>query len=161
MKKLMVVSDTHGRVDYCIDQIGKHPEVNAIIHLGDTVRDAEFIKKFTTKPIYMVRGNNDWTDFDTPEERILELEGHRLLLVHGHKQNVYWGYDRLVKRAKEVGADIVLFGHTHMYYGEYHGKILLVNPGALSYARGGDFRTSYVLLTLDGDRVEVERILEE
>jgi len=50
----------------------------------------------------------------------------------------------LRQRAEEVGADAVLFGHTHQRILENHAGLLLANPGSLSNA--GRHRSFAVLI---------------
>jgi predicted phosphodiesterase len=70
---------------------------------------------------------------------------HRLLAVHGHLQDVKFGYDRLSYYAGDQQATIALFGHTHRPCVEWLGGVLLLNPGALMDGR-------YAELLLDGDK---------
>ena len=42
------------------------------------------------------------------------------------------GLDNLRCRGKEVGADIVLFGHTHEPFKEEKNGIILMNPGSIA-----------------------------
>lgn len=39
--ELLVFSDTHQRINGCIDVIGQSGRVDAVLHAGDLVRDAE------------------------------------------------------------------------------------------------------------------------
>lgn len=38
----------------------------------------------------------------------------------------------LYYRAKELGADIALFGHTHQQMIEEYNEVILMNPGSIS-----------------------------
>ena len=87
-----------------------------------------------------------------------------LLLTHGHRYSVKSGYDALLARAVEVGADIVVFGHTHVPFlktipkgTEVSGKILerptyLFNPGSVSTDPDG-LGLPFGTLFLRGDTV--------
>ena len=95
-------------------------------------------------PLIAVAGNCDM--FSSQQRMARAAYGaHRILAVHGHLQDVKYGYDRLSYYAEEVGANIALFGHTHEAYAGWMGGVLLVNPGALMDGR-------YAELVLDGDR---------
>ena len=59
---------------------------------------------------------------------MLEIQNKKILLTHGHRYRVKYGYDRLLSRAKEISADIVVFGHTHVPENTYIDNILLFNP---------------------------------
>jgi len=118
---------------------------DAIFFLGDGLRDTGD-PIFELTPLYAVRGNCDWFSGydDTPGERVLSWAGHTLLLTHGHEYNVKSGVGALLLRAASVGADIVLFGHTHEPICEripagsvavggqmYPRDIWLFNPGSI------------------------------
>ena len=67
-------------------------------------------------------------------------------------ENLAIGKNACIK-AKEKGADIALFGHTHEPYEEYLPEygLWLFNPGALSSPARGE--PTYGLLTLSGANV--------
>lgn len=159
--ELLIVSDSHGRVENiqtAIERQVKTPD--AILFLGDGARDLDRLWVCDI-PIWAVRGNCDWSssDYADKTERLLYLEGHTLLLTHGHEWGVKGGLGALTLHAAEEGADIVLFGHTHtptlqtVAAGERIGKTTLsrpmhlFNPGSIGYE--GSFGT----LTLKGETV--------
>lgn len=159
--ELLIFSDSHGRAEnmsLAIDRQVKAPD--AILFLGDGARDIDRIFVVDT-PIWAVRGNCDWYSSDLADrtERLLYLEGHTILLTHGHEWGVKGGLGALISHAADVGADIVLFGHTHvpilvtLAAGEQIGRttlsrpMYLFNPGSIGYE--GSFGT----LTLKGETV--------
>lgn len=156
--KLLIVADSHGDVSLLKNNIEIINKCDMIIHLGDHDYDIDKISEFTDKPIVAVRGNNDYTDrFD--KEKILRIGNHKLFLTHGHKYKVHSGTERLYYKAQELGADISLYGHTHIFNYENDGQILILNPSSPSLSRDG--HNSFVVMDIDGDEVKVERILEE
>lgn len=72
------------------------------------VRDAHIIKQETKLPLYVVRGNNDYNDENTPWKLLIRIKDHKILLTHGH-QEVGWSSDNLIYAAKEAGADMVMY----------------------------------------------------
>jgi putative phosphoesterase len=113
-------------------EIVKKEKAQKVIHLGDTVRDAQELETaLNGMAVEMVAGNNDWFS-DEPNEKLLLIEGKRFFLTHGHVYGVKNGLERLLGRGKELGADVVLFGHTHRVHEEYRENILLLNPGSIS-----------------------------
>lgn len=147
MKRIIVVSDTHGRIDAMTAQILKQSNIDYIIHLGDHAEDAKELEYLTSRRILSVRGNNDYSSIDVPWLKIIEIEGYRLLLTHGHKQNVYFNHAQLINEAKINHCDFALYGHTHRYYFDLEDGIYVLNPGSASLPRDGVF--SYALLELD------------
>lgn len=157
--ELLIVSDSHGHAERLVEAL--HRQIrrpDAICFLGDGLADTE-VWASVGIPVYTVRGNCDWSGFyrDEPTERFLYLEGHQLMLTHGHVYDVKSGYERLIAVAREKGADIVLFGHTHMpaelsvspQNGER--RMYLFNPGSIAYDEGEGY--SFGTLTLKGETV--------
>ena len=98
-------------------------------------------------------GNNDYS-WDTPDKKMVFAGGKKLLLVHGHKQRVYWNYDSISYWAEEQGADAVLFGHTHRPVYDDRGRVMLFNPGSISMPRGGTPPTFGILTIEENGRIE-------
>ncbi|MGI6621690.1 MAG: metallophosphoesterase [Clostridiaceae bacterium] len=153
MKLFLVISDTHGDIFTAIEIIKKYPQINGIIHLGDYYKDANRLKaQFPGLEFFIVPGNCDFV-FDMPSDILLDIEGKRLLLTHGHRYDVKNGLERLEIKAKKENADAVLFGHTHTPYIKYRTRILFVNPGSLYYSRSTGAKT-YALLEVSSKGIE-------
>lgn len=129
--KVLVISDTHGSVNRAFRAHTLAEPVDAVVHLGDGAADAEMLREALDVPVINVAGNCDPVS-NAPRERLWECEGKRILLTHGDAYGVKSGLARLRQRAEEIGADAVLFGHTHLGVLEEHAGLLLVNPGTLS-----------------------------
>ena len=155
--KILVLSDTHGHVEEIVDIINQAKGIDRIIHLGDLTVDAEEIEARTGRSVLWVRGNNDILDRNSSDERMLTIEGFRILLIHGHFLGVRLSPVRACDYAKEKHADIVLYGHTHCFEQGERDGIYYLNPGALSWPRDG--HRSYAYLTLSrGKRPIIEQI---
>lgn len=141
--KVLVISDTHGNVSRAFIAHTLSEPVDAIIHLGDGSADADMLREALDIPVINVAGNCD-PGSNAPRELVWECEGKRILLTHGDAYQVKSGLARLRQRAEEIGADAVLFGHTHQGLLEKHSGLLLVNPGAL--ANQGHHRSYAVLI---------------
>ena len=161
---VLIVSDTHGRLtrlDELIEyrqKLLKNGEVLTIIFLGDGLCDLFASKHFDGIITYAVRGNCDASDRFSPygEEmplyRTVDLGGHRIFMAHGHTLSVKSTRDELCREASRQGADIALFGHTHVPALEYIEKgsvrgverdLVIFNPGSL-----GDFSGRFGNLSL-------------
>ena len=110
--RILVLSDSHGCVDpmqQCVELV----QPQAILHLGDCARDADRLGRLYPRiPLLGVPGNCDYGSADQPE-RLTELGGVRILMMHGHTRHVKSGPMAAMYAARECGADILLFGHTH------------------------------------------------
>lgn len=129
--RVLVISDTHGNVSRAFVAHARSVPVDAIVHLGDGCADADILRETLDVPVINVAGNCD-PGSDVPRERVWECEGKRILLTHGDAYQVKSGLSRLRQRAGEIGADAVLFGHTHQGVLENLSGLLLINPGALA-----------------------------
>ena len=132
--KLLIASDTHHSIGNLYDAIERE-RPDAVLHLGDHQSDAEDLAcVFPSISFYTVPGNCDhnWTD---ETDRLLILGGVRIFMTHGHRYGVKSGYDRLLLAAKQAGAALALFGHTHCYYQAVRDGVCLLNPGAQQFVR--------------------------
>jgi predicted phosphodiesterase len=98
------------------------------------------------------------------------LSGPTLILVHGTPtlNTLYWTEDRpddfCLKMAKHAGAkagDIIAFGHTHKPWYREIGGIHFANTGSVGRPKDGDWRSSYVMLTMDDGKVGYEVVRVE
>lgn len=148
--KIGVLSDTHGIINIAEKAVANMRDVKILLHAGDLVTDA---CHFETKKykVYCVAGNCDTFRLE-PTEKILELQGKKIFLTHGHIYRVKYGYERLLVRAKEVLADIVVFGHTHVPENTNIDNILFFNPGSTALPKNGGPGT-YGILEITNDHI--------
>ena len=157
--RIAVVSDSHGDISFFIDKMKEIKGVDRIIHLGDYDSDGHEINRILDIPTDIVAGNNDYGSKDA-SEKILNIEGHKIYLTHGHKYNVYFGIDRLVYKGLELGADLVMYGHTHRFIDETDQGVRVINPGSPSSPRGND-KASFIILDISKEEIKLERITRE
>ena len=127
MMKILVFSDSHGRVA-SMERAIRLEQPDQILHLGDCVPDAQALKKFGI-PLLQVAGNCDYGSTE-PEIRILDLEGTRIYMTHGHLHGVKTMYQRAIYAAMGEDAQILLFGHTHQAECYCEQGLWILNPGA-------------------------------
>ena len=151
--KLLVLSDSHGNVDNMARAV-ELTQPRHILHLGDCLRDAQALhERFPDLPMDTVPGNCDWGSFDQPE-RLLEFEGVRVLMMHGHTRNVKSSPLAAQYAAREWGADVLLFGHTHRPLVDNDGALLVLNPGAA----GDPLHPTCGILTIDNGHADVRTL---
>lgn len=152
MKRILVLSDSHGNVNNMIYAV-KETDPDMIIHLGDCWTDAARLKtKFPHIPMEQVPGNCDCSqEF---EERILIIEGKHILICHGHTLNVKANYMSLQYAAEEREVDAALFGHTHRVFYATHNGVTYLNPGSIGSPPYG-VPPSYAVLEIDGGTEEI------
>ena len=152
MKKILIISDTHGREYALTEVLNKEGEPDFLIHAGDTSGHEDRIRDMVSCPFKTVLGNNDYS-FLLKYEEVFEYEGYTFYLTHGHRQSVWSGTDRLIYRGIEADANVIIYGHTHIpevgFDDEY--GVWLVNPGSLTYPRQDNHRPSYIVMTIPDD----------
>ncbi|MGI5933691.1 MAG: YfcE family phosphodiesterase [Lawsonibacter sp.] len=127
--KILVFSDSHRSWSGMIQAIDEQ-QPDQVIHLGDLISDAEEMSYLYPQiPICMVPGNCDgWTT--VPAIKQITLQRRSILLSHGHLWGVKSGCDAAVAQARAVGADILLFGHTHQpLCQQLEDGLWVLNPG--------------------------------
>lgn len=134
--RILVISDSHGDSYKLRRVIEKHPEAKYVFHLGDGASDIKSVMDdFPDRTFVCVKGNCDsYCDF--PESEVITLSGKRIYITHGYLERVKYGIDLLAATAIENGADIALYGHTHIQNTEYFSGLHIFNPGSL---RNGDY----------------------
>lgn len=144
MSKILIVSDSHGLTRELGALKERHrDEVDLMIHCGDSqlMADDQDMAGFAA-----VRGNCDM-DARYPLERLEDFAGKKVYVTHGHKYSVKTSLMSLYYRAKEAGANIACFGHSHVLGAEMMDGILFLNPGSILFPRGRREKT-YVILDL-------------
>lgn len=145
MKKITVVSDSHGNRRALDGLDGIFGESDIVIHLGDTSADGSYIQtKFPQAVI--VNGNCDPVKLGD-DEKVITVEGIKIFACHGHLYSAKSTLSKLAARAKELGCRIALYGHTHRSREDFIDGVTLINPGAL-YRYG---EKSYLYLVVNGD----------
>nr|MBP3598604.1 metallophosphoesterase [Eubacterium sp.] len=151
MAKYLVFSDSHGDDEKMLDVVKRHKgEIEGIFFLGDMENSGDRLRGAVQGPVYMVRGNCDWSlqakDFQT-----FSLHGHTVAMTHGHRQHVNMGIDTLKYWAMEKEADLVLYGHTHVPFVEQSSQMTILNPGSISRPRQEGHKKTYALLEFLGN----------
>ena len=144
--KILVFSDSHRSLSGMYTAIDRH-QPQQVIHLGDMLSDAEEVAEHYPKlPFCLVPGNCDGWMLSVPVKKQITLEGKSILLSHGHRWGVKSGYDMAIADARAVGADILLFGHTHVPLCKHmEDGLWMLNPGTS--------RSSYGLISIENGQI--------
>lgn len=130
--KILVVSDTHGDFNSLLRAVKAQPDAEVIVHCGDGDEQVQLLKDtYKDKMIVGVRGNCDWNSF-LPSKETLKICGKKIFITHGHLYNAKMGLYKVVCAAREEGADILLYGHTHIAMNTYEDGLYVMNPGSCS-----------------------------
>lgn len=152
MKRVIAVSDSHGDVDglrLAFTQAARHGKIDVAVFLGDGLEDFEAVRPWLAKQgtlCYGVRGNNDWSASE-PREQCFLLGRTRFYLAHGHQWQVKFGPERLWYAAREYGAQVALYGHTHRECIDLERDVYLINPGSVCERWAG--RSAYAEIQVE------------
>ena len=119
--------------------------VDRILHAGDITARRVLEQLAAIAPVEAVAGNADLFGHGLPLTRVIEVEGQRIGLAHGHggwlrylcgKVRDRFGYDevrylKIVQRSFGP-VDAIVFGHIHRFYHAERSGILLFNPGPVA-----------------------------
>ena len=147
---ILIVSDTHRRNENLKKVLEKSGPLDMLIHLGDVEGKADYIEAVAGCPVHMVSGNNDFFS-DLPWEEEFFIGDHHVFITHGHGYFVGMNEYRLKAEARGRGADIVMYGHTHMPALTVEPDLITLNPGSISYPRQKGRKPSYILMEVDQD----------
>ena len=153
--RIGLISDTHNQLR--AEVFDAFAGVDLILHAGDIGGEDILIELEAIAPVRAVLGNTDSSGLRAraTDEISLELEGSRVVLVHGHQLGSPTA--RLLHAAYPA-ADVIVYGHTHRQRVEEVLGCLVVNPGAAGPARF-DLKPSVALLTLEaGQPPRVEHV---
>ncbi|HCT85846.1 MAG TPA: phosphodiesterase [Candidatus Margulisbacteria bacterium] len=157
--KLGIISDTHG--DYSAWEYIRNYiflDVDAIIHAGDILYGADYanMKSFTssltttTIPIYAARGNCDkYMAQEIPDGMMshpygtVTFDKKRIVFTHG---DIYLSYISKKLLAKELRADILISGHTHIYNYLKEDGIYFINPGSPASPKNNEKTPTVMIL---------------
>ena len=153
--KVVVFSDAHGNKQAIKRIIEFNPDADYVISLGDSECRHSFLLNLD---IIAIKGNYP-RDGGVSYESILEIEGKRLFLTHGHKFGVVNDLEKLLAKGKRIGADVLLYGHTHIPRFDIFEEIILLNPGSISSPRSKN-PPSYLILNIERDK-EITYIFKE
>lgn len=130
MKKLVVLSDSHGDVN-TMEAVVRRERPDLVLHLGDLCRDFDELRGRLPleQAMQNVCGNCDGFT-EVPDQRVLQVEGRRILMTHGHRYQVKLGYAAALAAAREAGAELLLCGHTHIALCRNLNGLWLLNPGS-------------------------------
>jgi hypothetical protein len=157
--KVVVLSDTHSprRWKGLPAAVARHLDgADAILHAGD-VCTADVLELLSGwAPVHAVMGNNDLPEvaaWGAPETLELDLGGVQVAMIHDSGQAT--GRARRM-RQRFPGADLVVFGHSHIPMDVTEHGLHIFNPGSPTDRRRQPHGTLGVLEISDGELVRSE-----
>ncbi len=149
--RVLVISDTHGHHENLEKILDREEPFDVILHLGDVYGGEDYIEALADCEVIFVAGNGD-RSFLLPDERELVLEDKKIYMCHGHRLNVYWGTQGIVKEGIIRKVDVVMFGHTHVPMIKEKNDLLILNPGSISQPRQANNKPSYIVMEIEKNK---------
>lgn len=156
MKRLGILSDTHGNLSLLKRAVEETGPVDMWLHAGDYIRDARWLATWCPVPVLAVAGNCDRPG-DGKAEEFVEIENLLIWLTHGHRQHVKNGRGDLIWWAQQYGAQMAVYGHTHQNENQVQNSVLIFNPGSLEHSR--DEAPSWGRVSIENGKVVEAEIL--
>jgi len=151
--KVVVLADTHAprRWRQCPSAVAKHLRVaDLIVHAGDVCTAAVLDELAEFAPVRAVLGNNDGPDvaaWGAPPTMEFEMAGLPIAMVHD--SGVAAGRCARLRR-RFPGAQLVIFGHSHIPMNQVGEGIRIFNPGSPTDRRRQPHGTIGLLHIEDG-----------
>lgn len=150
--KIAVVSDSHGSLSAWEKAEKYFNGVDLVLHAGDILYHGArnpFPEGYDTNgltnrinnetkenySLLAVQGNVDalvdnWVlPYPLPGYAVYENDGFRIVIYHGHQHE---SLEERVEFAQRFGADMLIFGHTHLPLLEEKDNVILLNPGSIA-----------------------------
>ena len=124
-----LISDTHGWLDpRAVLALEREEPLAAIVHAGDIGVSPEVLYELgAIAPVTAVLGNCDSAvpGFDLSSFTTLAVAGKRIAVIHDFHD----------LGPIPEGVDVVVRGHSHVPGVQWHGRVLVANPGSASQRR--------------------------
>ena len=151
MTKLVILSDSHNTPEALRRIFAAEKDMDAAVFLGDGLRDLDKVApQYAWLRVYAVAGNCDYGALE-PQDGLAAFDKVGIFYTHGHMYGVKYDLDTLAQAAKARGAEVALFGHTHIPHAETRSGVFLFNPGSCGRCYTGP--DTYGILTLDKGKV--------
>ncbi len=143
--KIIVISDSHGNKKG-ISEIFEKIKFDYLFYLGDGLQDLG--SYINLDNVIAVSGNCDYFS-DVENELDFSINGIKFFITHGNAYGVKYGLEKLQRRARELGVQIVCFGHTHRYTCEFVDGIYHINPGSFRHDNNG------LIINIDNGEISI------
>ena len=159
--RVVVLADTHAprRWRSCPPAVARLlPGADLILHAGDVCTAGVLDELSGYAPVRVVRGNNDGADvaaWGAPDTLELDLAGLPVAMIHDSGSAA--GRSARLRR-QFPGAQLVVFGHSHIPMDQTDAGIRIFNPGSPTDRRRQPHGTIGVLRIDDGLLVEARII---
>jgi uncharacterized protein len=163
MRKIVIISDTHGNLEAVhniIDYMRQH-NLTESIHLGDDYTDADLLVE---SKLLLDRVPGTWSlEYRNPyidNRKMIEIEGHKIFLTHTpdtHKNDLQDdpNPEHIIKNKN---CDLFLFGHIHQPMNEIIDGLHYFNPGHCKLSCDRGHKQTFGILEIDKNNITCTHI---
>lgn len=172
--KIGVISDTHGSLTYFEKALNILSSCDVLIHGGDILYHGprnDIPKGYNPKGlvdkinslnnIIIAKGNCD-SDVDQmvithPIQSpyvVSQFGETRIVTTHGYTDSK----DDTITKAKNMGANILILGHTHVKELYYDENLIILNPGSTSIPKDGTHSVATIDINQTDNKINVNFI---
>ena len=170
--KIGIMSDTHGSLLYFEKALNVLSDCDVLLHGGDVLyhgprndipegyNPKKFIETLNKlENIVIVKGNCD-ADVDQmviehpiQSPYVMSQFGEiRIILNHGYIESE----EEIIDKAKKMGGDILVLGHTHVKKLYMDDNLIVINPGSTSIPKDGSHSVAIIDIIKTDDEDELE-----
>jgi len=159
--RIGVIADTHvHRISELPSSlINELTRMDMVLHLGDFHSEDLVNALKEISDFHGVAGNNAMHIPGLPEKDLVEVNGKRIGIIHGHGCVFPFGFKWGLMSQFEGKMDAILYGHTHSVRNTIEEGVLFFNPGSVC-GRFPAMHRSYGVLTV-GEELRGEIITIE
>uniref|UniRef100_A0A7C3YMQ0 Phosphoesterase n=1 Tax=Geoglobus ahangari TaxID=113653 RepID=A0A7C3YMQ0_9EURY len=129
-------------------------EADLVIHTGDFVSNElleEIEKRYNLLAVY---GNSDDEKVKRKLKQTEKIRVNDVWIGVVHRGNYLNNFDDLGYKAKELGVNLLIFGHIHRFVLENFGDVIVLSPGSPTKPRQSV--ASCAIIDVKGSKVEVK-----
>ena len=138
MKKILIISDTHGNHNILQSVLLSNQDCEFLIHLGDEPDDLDFHPDLTSKiTVFSVYGlyHQKWNRQNACQ--VFHISNYRFVIAHAKEYLIF-----------DNQKSVYCFGHTHNRYFDENEHSLFINPGHLKKDFDRNEEASYCVLEM-------------
>ena len=175
--KIGIMSDTHGSLLYFEKALNVLSDCDVLLHGGDVLyhgprndipegyNPKKFIETLNKlENIVIVKGNCD-ADVDQmviehpiQSPYVMSQFGEiRIILNHGYIESE----EEIIDKAKKMGGDILVLGHTHVKKLYMDDNLIVINPGSTSIPKDGSHSVAIIDIIKTDDEDELRTVESE
>jgi putative phosphoesterase len=153
-KKIAILSDSHGFI---------HPKIIALvakcdiaIHAGDVCDETILEDLKPLEKLIVIAGNNDEHITQLKNVEMLELNGQKIVIEHGHLHGHHKPSHESLRNTYP-DAKIIIYGHTHKQVIDNSQNPWVINPGASGKIRNHGGSSCLVLNVIPSEEWQIEK----